>query len=147
MVSHTDMPAVIVDQRLPAPETMDDVLARRLTGLVRWQSWGLFAFGIFLVVSCLTQASELCGPAAAPVTGCLILSSAAASLPTFVMWPALAGFIFQTAKTAFGVGSALVYVLLHLLLFPWPGIYVIPHMLRLDIRRLRGVEPIELAQQ
>jgi hypothetical protein len=112
--------------------------------MVRWQNRGLFAFGLFVVVSCLTKASALCGPAAAPVTACLLLASAVASVPTFVLWLALSGYIFQTAKTAFGVGSGLVYVLLHLTLSPWPGMYAIPHMLRLDIQRLRGVEAIEV---
>jgi hypothetical protein len=31
-------------------------------------------------------------------------------------------------------------VVLGALLFLWPGVFVIPHMLRLDIRRLHGVE-------
>jgi hypothetical protein len=143
-VSHTDTPAVVGEQRRPAPYAAYDLLARRLARMVRWQNRGLFAFGLFFVVSCFAQASALCGPAAAPVTACLLVASAAASLPTFVLWLTLSGFIFHTAKTAFGVGSALVYVLLHLALWPWPGMFAIPHMLRLDIQRLRGVEAIEV---
>jgi hypothetical protein len=58
-----------------------------------------------------------------------------------VCWVVALWHIFWAGKMAFGVWCGLVYSWLALVLSPWPGLYVIPHMVRLDVRRLLGVEP------
>jgi hypothetical protein len=60
-------------------------------------------------------------------------------LPTVVLWVITLWFIFRAGQLAFGTGSGMVYLLLAVVLCWWPGLFVIPHMIRLDIRRLHGV--------
>ena len=48
--------------------------------------------------------------------------------------------IFRTGRMAFGVRAGLVYAALAAVLLFWPGLFVIPHMVRLDVKRLLGVD-------
>jgi hypothetical protein len=58
-----------------------------------------------------------------------------------VCWAVTMWHIFWAGKMAFGVWCGLAYTWLAFVLSPWPGLYVIPHMVRLDVKRLLGVEP------
>jgi hypothetical protein len=118
-----------------------EVLRFELARLLRWQSRALPLAGALLVLGCVHQAAALLGLAGTPGGLFLRLALALVALAALALWLALLGFVFRTGQAAFGTGAALVYLVLAALLFLWPGLYVIPHMLRLDIRRLHGVEP------
>jgi hypothetical protein len=120
---------------------MEDVLRFELTRLLRWQARALPPVGALLVLGSAHQTLALLGLAGTPGALLLRLGLALLALAAVALWLALLGFVFRTGQAAFGTGAALVYLLLGALLFLWPGVYVTPHMLRLDIRRLHGVEP------
>jgi hypothetical protein len=109
--------------------------------MMKWQSRALVATGVLLILGLadypgqdllhdipgfrlLVRAAALCGLLAAAVPGAITL-----------------GQIFLTGRLAFGVRAGLTYVLLAVVLLVWPGLFVIPHMVRLDVKRLLGVEP------
>jgi hypothetical protein len=118
---------------------MKDELTRQLTRMLRWQDRGMTALGALLLLGCADLAAALCDLADTPVAMLLRFGVAIAWLATVALWLVVVGFVFRTGQVAFGTGPGLGYLLLGLLLWPWPGLYVVPHMVRLDVQRLRGV--------
>lgn len=74
---------------------------------------------------------------------CALVTAVIAVHAIAVFWVVTLWHIFWAGQMAFGTGSGLVYLLLACVLLPWPGLYVIPHMLRLDVKRLLDVEPMD----
>jgi hypothetical protein len=112
-----------------------------LTRLLRWQSWALPLVGVLLILGSVHLALALLGLAGTPGALLLRLVLVLVALAAVALYLVLLGSVFRTGQAAFGTGAGLVYVVLGALLFLWPGVFVIPHMLRLDIRRQLGVEP------
>jgi hypothetical protein len=121
---------------------------------MRWQAWGEIlaaALLVLLVLEWLVLPEGRLGFARAEV-GRSFISLALRAL-AWVFVAVLTGWgvivlwhTYRTAKTAFGKSSAIIYVLLAVALAFFPGLFVIPHMVRLDVKRLRGVEPDEPAE-
>lgn len=72
------------------------------------------------------------------------LAGVVAALAIALCWLTALWYVFRAGQAAFGVWSGLVYASLGFLLSPWPGLCVIPHMVRLDVQRLLGVEPADM---
>ncbi len=140
---------------------MADVLKHELARLKTWQARALVPVGALLLLACVQQAIVLLGYRAEWI---LRIVSWIVVLPTVVLWLITIWFVFRTGQTAFGTGSGIVYLLLavvlflwpelfvirranmgidfplfDVVLFLWPGLFVIPHMIQLDIKRLHGV--------
>jgi hypothetical protein len=122
---------------------MTKALRAQMAHLMTWQSRALVPAAI-LVVSAHAQliadgligANRALGVLLVLATACALL--AAVALGAITVWH-----IFQTGRMAFGVGSGQVYTLLAVGLLFWPGLFVIPHMVRLDVERLLGNEAEE----
>jgi hypothetical protein len=128
-------------------------LDRQLARMMWWQglaSYPLTALMLAAVASvALSSAGKWAGqtgwvaPAADLALVVLGLLSAVFALALGVCWVAALWHIFWAGTMAFGAWSGLVYAWLGFVLSPWPGLYIIPHMVRLDAKRLLGVEPGE----
>jgi hypothetical protein len=118
---------------------MSDMLKVELVRLMAWQARALVWVGAVLILFCVQQAIDLLGYQGTWAAGALTAVFWIVVLPTVVLCLITLWFIFRTGQLAFGTGSGIVYLLLTVVLFWWPGLFVIPHMIRLDIKRLRGV--------
>jgi membrane protease YdiL (CAAX protease family) len=137
-----------------AGPALQDPLQTELSRLFKWQKWAILPIGLLLllwgaqryfIVNGLDD-----GRAFVNTASRLVL------LGAVVPWLATLGLIYRTGRIAFGMASGLFYLLLALLLvvapcylyayqakeFPgfvlvlsWPGFFIIPIMLQLDIAR------------
>jgi hypothetical protein len=143
---------------------MAEALKARLVCLMKWQSRTTTAVAVLMALAAAEiavrdEVAPAFGLRHALAVGTLGALSTAAVLGGMTLWQ-----IFTAGRMAFGIGSGLAYTLLPvgLLLFgvqfrlsgrqglsytllaiallSWPGLFLIPHMLRLDVRRLLGVE-------
>ncbi len=137
-------------------EMLKDDLAR----LMRWRARALVLVAALLLLACVEHVLGRLGFEGSLVAGLLGAVSWIVTLPTGALWLITLCFAFRTGKAAFGMGSAIGYLLIagalfcwpglflflrmvHLevpptfgvVLLLWPGLFVIPHMIRLDIQR------------
>jgi hypothetical protein len=124
---------------------MSEALKAQVARMMRWQSRALVSVAILLMLALALAAADLLR-ASPPLILLATLATlcalyAATVLGVITLWQ-----IFQAGRLAFGVRSGLIYALLAVLLPFWPGLYVIPHMVRLDIRRLLGVQADDLGE-
>jgi hypothetical protein len=128
-------------------------LSQQLARMMWWRELAFYPVVALMLAevasAALSLAREWSGqqapvaPAADLALVVLGLFSAVFALAIGLCWIVTLWHIFWAGKMAFGAWSGLVYTWLGLVLSPWPGLYVIPHMVRLDARRLLGVEPGE----
>jgi hypothetical protein len=119
---------------------MSRTVEARVADMMRWQSRSLVPVGILLVLAFLRMgARDLLGSSSAlqVLFGIAMLCAllAAVLFGMITLWH-----IFQAGRIAFGVRAGLTYALLAVVLLFWPGLFVIPHMIRLDVKRHFGAE-------
>lgn len=117
-------------------------LRTQIDRMMRWAAVAYYPWAAFVLVS-VSAASARADADEEPATAetALALVAAVTAAATLVCWAAALWQIFRTGRRAFGTWSGLVYAGLAVVLSPWPGLYVVPHMVRLDVKRLLGVEP------
>jgi hypothetical protein len=128
-------------------------LDRQLARMMWWQDLSAYPGVALLLAATAATAAELIrdwSGLAEPDRGLIILWRLGAiiigfvcALALVVCWLITLWHIYWAGKLAFGVRSAVIYTGLALILLPWPGLYVIPHMIRLDAGRPPSAEPDE----
>ena len=125
-------------------------LSRQLARMMWWQGLVIYPAMVLVLAVAAAAASHQVAQSGQdePVALVAVLAGLAAQILAAGAMLAMLGFwivtlwhIFRAGQMGFGVWSGLVYTWLAFVLSPWPGVYVIPHMLRLDVKRLLGVEP------
>jgi hypothetical protein len=136
------------------PETSTDdasgALRTRVARMMKWQYRTLTGLAVVLLldvtlnaVRSIPEANAALGMLILLVGVCVLLAAIVAGVLTFVAGGILLCQIFRVGYTAFGIWSALVYTGLTFLLtfcLIWPGLFVIPQMVRLDVKRALGVD-------
>jgi hypothetical protein len=121
----------------------------RLRRMMRWHAWGAWPAVALLALICANwwlASLARYDPEEArrwqQSVGPLLWVGTAVALSALICWGAiLLWHIFRTGQAAFGASSGVVYVLIAVALAFWPGLFVVPHMIRLDVKRLCGVDP------
>jgi hypothetical protein len=122
---------------------MPEALQAQLGLMMRWQSRALVPAATFLMLAYALLAAEDLLAASPAVRLLLEVATLGALFPALVLWAITLWHVFHAGRLAFGVGSGLIYTFLAVTLLLWPGLFLIPHMVRLDAKRLVGVEPPE----
>src|SRR5262245_25158979 len=114
-------------------------LSRQLARMMWWHELAAYP-GVALLLAALASATlslarassgqqERVAPAAEHALLVLRLLSVVFALAIGLCWVVTLWHIFWAGTMAFGAWSGLVYTVLGVVLSPWPGLYVIPHML------------------
>jgi hypothetical protein len=138
---------------IPAESETDDAsraLKIRVARMVKWQSRTLaglalvvLLFLIRIALEYIPQADVPLAPLFALVPVCVLLAAFVAGVTTVVAGVILVCQIFRVAYLAFGIWSALMYTGLMLTLTSClflPGLFVVPQMVRLDVKRSLGID-------
>jgi membrane protease YdiL (CAAX protease family) len=135
-------------------------LGRQLARMMWWQNLASYPLVALLCAALVAKgaatvlelADERFGPgspaASAAELGLVaaFVISVASAVAILLCWVVTLCCIFQAGRTAFGLWSGCVYAGMGFVLAPFPGLYVIPHMVRLDVERLLGVQPAAAAR-
>src|ERR1700722_15862213 len=115
---------------------MRDPVEASLARMMTWRARAIVPTVLLLALGLIPRAVRL-GDALALACG---VASLAVLLWAVPLWLILVGAIFRTGQTAFGVPAGLGYAVLAVVLtFCFGvGVFIIPPMVRADIRRLHG---------
>src|SRR5262245_58715483 len=129
-----------------AGAAMSDAVKAQVGRMMRWQSRALAPVPVLHALAIAQfPAGEWLD--ASPALRLLFLGAALGALPAAVVLGAITLWhIFQAGRMAFGVRAGLIYAFLAVALLFWPGLFAIPHMVRLDVKRLLGGEPEDAEQ-
>ena len=118
---------------------MDD-LRGQVARMMWWAAAVYYPAGALALLALGSAVADRAGVYGESADSVLAALAVAAAVATLICWVIALWQIFWAGQMAFGAWSGVVYTGLAAVLFLWPGMYVIPHMVRLDIHRLRGTE-------
>ena len=121
--------------------TVSDAIKAQVASMMKWQSRSLAPVVVLLTLALVQIAAKNLLETSTNLTLLLRMATLCALLVAIVLGAIAVWHIFQAGRMAFGLLSGLIYAVLTIALPFWPGLFVIPHMVRLDIQRHFGVEP------
>src|SRR5262249_3582970 len=114
---------------------MPDRVKDRVADMMRWHRRTVIAVAALLVFAL----GRFFAPALPELRVVVGLGLLTALLATVCLGLITVGHVFLAGRGAFGTGAGLGYVLLAVVFF-WMGPFIVPHMVRLDVKRLHEID-------